>query len=78
MNKIFGTGLVQPMPRSTNPDLAEENARKAALRKERQAQHAIEAPAAMADYKKAADNKLRRMFELRAERVRSVAAKENG
>jgi hypothetical protein len=55
------------MPRAnpSDPEQADELARKLALRKDRQARQAIEGAAAMAEYRKAGDEALRRMARLR-------------
>ena len=62
------------MPKTTDSYVAEENKRKTAQRKERQAQQAIEGVTAMADYRRAADAKLERMIQLRAARLKRAAS----
>ena len=62
-----------PRAKTTDPETAEENARKLAVRKERQAQQAIEGAAAMAEYRKASDDALGRMARLRKQRLKAQA-----
>ena len=67
---------VYQVPKNIDSAIAEENARKNALRKERQAQQVQEGAIAMAEYRSAVDDKLKRMAELREARLKQVAGKE--
>ena len=64
---------IMPRLKSTDPEVLKENARKSVERKERQANQAIEAVLAMAEYRKAADHALERMARLREERLKRTA-----
>ena len=75
MNKFLVPALYQ-VPKNIDSAIAEENARKNALRKERQAQQVQEGAIAMAEYRSAVDDKLKRMAELREARLKQVAGKE--
>ena len=57
------------MPKPKIVDRSEGEKRKLAFNKERRGQFAADAPVAMAEYRKAADDTLTRMARLRAERL---------
>lgn len=62
-----------PRVKAADPEVAKENARKLAARKARQAHQAIEGVAAMAEYRRAADERLNRMARLREVRLKHEA-----
>jgi hypothetical protein len=64
------------MPWPKNENRSEENERKLAFNKERRAQFAADAPVAMAEYRKAADDAINRIVGLRAERLRREGEQE--
>jgi hypothetical protein len=75
-NKFLVPALYQvPRPKNIDSTISEENARKNALRKERQAQQVQEGAIAMAEYRVAVEDRLRRMAELRKARLQQAAGK---
>lgn len=67
-----------PRAKAADPEVATENARKLAARKERQAHQAIEGIAAMAEYRKANDERLNLMARLREARLKREAGGRGG